>query len=126
MEDPNHTIPIIDEALFNQAHERMVKKLFPARKQRAYDGLAICNECGNAMSNHTSAGSNGKIHYYYRCRPCGIQISEKAINERFTDAFHQQIKEQCLNADIEIMNKKYEGLEDITETIPKSAFTYFA
>lgn len=124
VEYPNHTIPIIDEELFITAHERLSKKSNPTKKQRVFDGLVICNKCSGIMSNHTSSSSNGKLHYYYRCRDCGIQVPEKLINERFMDELNITLQEKALNEDIETLKKRYEGLSEIIDAIPKTALTY--
>ena len=124
IEYSNHTIPIINEELFNLAHERLSKKMNSSKRQRVYDGLVVCDKCGDIMTNHTSKSSTGRIHDYYRCRKCRIQVSEKSIDEHFVGEFDHMLRNQNLNENLQELTGKYEEMGEIIDTIPKSAFTY--
>ena len=76
------------------------------------------------MANHTSESSTGRIHNYYRCRKCRIQVSEKSIDERFIGEFDHMLRNRNLTENLQELTGKYEEMAEIIETIPKSAFTY--
>ncbi len=117
---PNHTIPIIDEDLFNLVRQRLnaCKK---SKMHYVYKGLVVCSKCGQRMVTHCGRGSSGTVYLYYQCLPCGgKQISEKKITKELLPVFDQILKESAMMANIEELKRKYADLSEVLSGITES------
>jgi hypothetical protein len=71
--------PLIEEALFHRAQERLEahlqKKNFTKAKafkpELHLRGLLLCDNCGEHLTGSASKARNGEHHHYYHCNHCG-------------------------------------------------------
>ena len=120
----NHTVPIIDRNLFELAHIRMTGRSTVQHKEYVYNNMVVCQKCGNVMHNHSSKSKNGKVHMYYQCTCCHIQVSEKEINMNCEALLTKELQKEKYFNDIEELKCKYDELADILDRIPADAIKY--
>ena len=124
VEYPNHTMPIIDQSMYDLAQLRLKGNIRLNRRDYIYKGLVVCKQCGSKMSNHSGKSQNGSIHNYYQCKKCGRkQVSENAITERFSGEFDILLRQSRIQADISRLKSQYTEIVDIIEKIPLSLYT---
>ena len=125
VEYPDNTIPIIDKSLFDQVQQRLsVKRTHIRKREYIYKGFIYCSECNGLMIANSSQSKNGKIHLYYRCYDCRVQVSEREINNKYNDAFTEKLREDCTLNEYEQMKVQYAELSEILEAIPVSVLNY--
>jgi len=116
---PNHTIPIIDESLFNTAQQRL-KAGRRTKLQYLYKGLVVCSSCNQPMVTHSANGKGG-TYLYYQCQSCGRkQVSENKITEECLPVFDQMLKEKSFMTNIENLKQKYANMSDVLSSITES------
>lgn len=117
---PNHTIPIIEEDLFNLARERLnAGKKY--KRQYLYKGLVVCSKCKQLMTTHCGRGAGGTVYLYYQCLSCGgKQVSEKKMTKELVPVFDQILKQSKMMADIESLKRKYTNMSEVLSGITES------
>lgn len=76
----NNIVPkIVDEKTYSMA-QRAVKRITSTRRHYIFDNKVVCAECGCVLAN-THGTSRGRKYFYYKCKKCRKNISERALNK---------------------------------------------
>lgn len=63
----------------NEARKHIKKKKFKLNDEYLFDNLVYCHNCGSPLSCTHGNNKNNVKYYYYKCRNCSSQISQKTL-----------------------------------------------
>ena len=75
--------PLVSAEDFKEAGIFYRKKKFKHNSDYIFDDLVVCYICGHKMTCYHGKNRFGSKYYYYYCRKCNNNISQKALDDYF-------------------------------------------